>query len=195
MLGGPARPGPGAGAPCLHSSAAASSASSASPAPAGSGAERSGAPPGSPGLGGLRASGGSRRRLAPSPSSPPAALSSGFFYFILFFPPSRLAAGIAQHADRPLAGAMERHRGGAHGDGGERGGCGDPHPPFRVSCSPSAPGSETSLVPQSRRGPGGIRAAPRCGDGHGVRAAARLCWGGKRGARFVVKGQPVWPLT
>lgn len=38
---------------------------------------------------------------------------------------SRLLATVGQHADRPLTGAMERDRGGAHGDRGERGGgCG-----------------------------------------------------------------------
>lgn len=202
MLGGP---GPGAGALGLHSSAAASS---ASPAPARRGAERSaaGLPRAPQGWLGsetsFRAAGGSRRRLAPSPSSPPAALSSGFFCYILSFfffplPGSRQAS-----PSMPIAHLLELWKG-IEVEPMEtevsRGAAGTPtlpsEPPEHCA-PPSAPGSETSLVPQTRRGPGDVGAAPRRGDGHGVRVAACLCRGRKpRGLGFVVKRQPAWPLT
>lgn len=57
-------------------------------------------------------------RPKPLPSRPASLLAR-----------SRPPAGIAQHADRPLAGAMEGDRGGAHGDGGER----PPSPPLPPS--------------------------------------------------------------
>lgn len=97
------------------------------------------------------------------PLRSPPAFSVIFYFIFFFFPPSRLAAGIAQHADRPLAGAMERHRGGAHGDGGEQGGCGDPHPPFRVpraSCTPLRSRLGNLFGAPNPEGTGGCRDSP-----------------------------------
>lgn len=110
----------------------------------------------------------SRRRLTPTP------LLSRFPRRSPCFPSarSRLLASVAQHADRPLTGAMERDRAGAYGDGGERraggrsGAAGHPFPPGEPPrCCPKPRETGCDEVPSppplaTRSGEGGSARKP-----------------------------------